>query len=212
MYELFAKVGGLKVLSSAFKVHVQVRLLFVYIGPSRIQGLSLQKEVKGIVTDVANDEEMVPRLLEFKAFADRLVATCFVDVVAPASAAPSQPQASSSRTPAAAPPPPAVQPNRDFAYGLIDAFQAGFKARRIKPAEMIAKHLDKAMRRGQKGKRDEDFAAELDEVLALYRFTDDMDVFRTFYQRALAKRLLLGRSASDDFEKQVLKKLREREL
>ncbi|TBU26329.1 Cullin-4B [Dichomitus squalens] len=191
MYELFAKVGGLKVLSAAFKVHVQ-------------------KEVKGIVTDVANDEEMVPRLLEFKAFADKLVATCFVDAVpSPPSTAPSQSLASSSRTPTAAASPPAVQPNRDFAYGLIDAFQAGFKSRRIKPAEMIAKHLDKAMRRGQKGKRDEDFAAELDEVLALYRFTDDMDVFRTFYQRALAKRLLLGRSASDDFEKAVLKKLRE---
>ena len=37
--------------------------------------------------------------------------------------------------------------------------------------------------------------------------TLDKDVFRTFYHRALAKRLLLQRSASDDFEKAVLKKL-----
>ncbi|KAI1789168.1 Cullin-4B [Ganoderma leucocontextum] len=191
MYELFAKVGGLKVLSASFKVHTQ-------------------KEVKGIVTDTANDEEMVPRLLDFKAFADKLVATCFVDVVSsPPGAAAPQPQASSSTAPTAPAPPPIVQPNREFSYGLIDAFQAGFKARHNKPAEMIAKHMDKAMRRGQKGKRDEDFAAELNDVLTLYRFTDDMDVFRTFYQRALAKRLLLGRSASDDFEKSVLKRLKE---
>lgn len=34
-------------------------------------------------------------------------------------------------------------------------------------------------------------------------------MFRTFYWRSLAKRLLLGKSASDDFEKAVVKKLRE---
>jgi cullin-4 len=32
----------------------------------------------------------------------------------------------------------------------------------------------------------------------------DKDVFRTFYYRALAKRLLLGRSASDFHEKKVI--------
>lgn len=74
---------------------------------------------------------------------------------------------------------------------------------------MIAKYLDKAMRKGQSGASDTDFEAHLDDVLALYRFTDDKDVFRTFYHRALAKRLLLEKSASDDFEKAILKKLKE---
>lgn len=151
---------------------------------------------------------MVPRLLEFKAFCDKLVGGSFADEPC---TAPAPPQASSSKLPAAPPPRPISQTNRDFVYGLTDAFQAGFKARRIKPAEMIAKHMDKAMRRGQKGKGDDAFVSELDEVLTLYRYTDDMDVFRTFYQRALAKRLLLGRSASDDIEKRVLRKLKEGE-
>ena len=76
---------------------------------------------KAIVTDIANDEEMVPRLLGFKAFADKLVATCFVDVVSPPlGAAAPQPHASSSTAPAAPAPPPTVQPNREFSYGLID--------------------------------------------------------------------------------------------
>lgn len=45
----------------------------------------------------------------------------------------------------------------------------------------------------------------------MYKYVlSDKDVFRTFYHRALAKRLLLQRSASDDFEKSVLKKLKER--
>ncbi|KAI0719069.1 Cullin-4B [Cerioporus squamosus] len=192
MYANFAKVGGLKVLLAAFKAYVQYK-------------------VKAIVTDTEHDDEMVDRLLKFKAFADGLVANAFVERDSTAATSNStQPVASTSSAPMSAPPHAPAAPNRDFAYGLIDAFQAGFKARRNKPAEMIAKHMDKAMRRGQKGKRDEDFEAELDQVLALYRFTDDMDVFRTFYQRALAKRLLLGRSASDDFEKAILKKLQEK--
>ncbi|KAI0666200.1 Cullin-domain-containing protein [Trametes maxima] len=184
MYGLFKKVDGLKVLSAAFKLYVQ-------------------KIVKGIVTDKEHDDEMVPKLLEFKAFADKVVAQCFVDEVP----APSQPTASPPKTPA--PTAPAPPPNRDFQYNLQDAFRAGFKARRNTPAEMLAKHMDRALRRGQKGRGDAAFAAELDAVLALYRYTDDMDVFRAFYQRALAKRLLLGRSASDDFERAVLKTLKE---
>ncbi|KAI0327296.1 Cullin-4B [Cubamyces sp. BRFM 1775] len=192
MYKLFAKVGGLKVLNAAFKLYVQ-------------------NAVKAIVTDAEKDEEMIPRLLDFKAFTDKLISQAFVDEVPPrAGTHPSPPQPSSSKTPAPAPPTPIVHPNQDFRNALRDGFSAGFKARRNKPAEMIAKHLDKAMRRGQKGKRDEDFEAELDEVLALYPFTDEKDVFRAFYQRALAKRLLLGRSASDDFERAVLKKLKEK--
>ena len=143
---------------------------------------------------------MVPRLLAFKAFCDRLVAHAFVEEFV-------TPQASSSKMVVSE----SVQVNRDFAYGLTDAFQAGFKTRRIKPAEMIAKHMDKALRSGQKGKGDEAFLGELEEVLSLYRYTDDLDVFRTFYQRGLAKRLLLGRSASNAIEIRVLTMLKQSE-
>lgn len=51
--------------------------------------------------------------------------------------------------------------------------------------------------------------ALLKRVLELYRFTPDKDVFRTFYYKALAKRLLLGRSASDFHEKKVIELLSE---
>lgn len=98
---------------------------------------------------------------------------------------------------------------KDFQYALQDAFTSGFKNRHNKPAEMIARHIDKLMRRGQGSASDESFTEQLDAALALYRFTADKDVFRAFYHRALAKRLLLGRSASDDAEKAMLKKLKE---
>lgn len=97
----------------------------------------------------------------------------------------------------------------DFQYALQDAFSDGFKKRHNKPAEMIARHIDKLMRKGQGSASDELFNEQLDAALALYRFTADKDVFRAFYHRALSKRLLLSRSASDDAEKAMLKKLKE---
>ncbi|THH15298.1 hypothetical protein EW146_g5163 [Bondarzewia mesenterica] len=175
IYHLSFRVNGLKELNVQFKIYVE-------------------SMVRSIVQDSARDEEMVDRLLEFKAFADRALHRAFADPVV--SAAPSTSDVKK-------------QPNKDFGYALIDAFTVGFKARRNKPAEMIAKHIDRLMRKGQRGASDAEFEAQLDAVLALYRFTDDKDVFRTFYHRALAKRLLLERSASDDFELAMLKKLKE---
>lgn len=99
--------------------------------------------------------------------------------------------------------------NKLFKNAASDAYATGFRVRKITPAEMIAKYLDREMRRGQREASDEEFSRKLDAVLALYRFTRDKDVFRTFYHKALAKRLLLQRSASDDFEKSVLKTLKE---
>lgn len=135
-----------------------------------------------MVSDVARDEGMVERLLVFRSNASL---THSPDVSLSSSI------------------------SKDFLYALHDAFSDGFKKRRNKPAEMIAHHIDKLMRKGQGSATDEAFNEQLDSALALYRFTADKDVFRAFYHRALAKRLLLGRSASDDMEKAMLKKLKE---
>lgn len=181
-----------------------------------------QAKVKSIVTDKARDDDMVETLLAFKAFTNRLVEDTFANFILsdPSSATTKNEPRSALKeeskddkmsidtTPTAA---RIKQPSQTFQYALSDSFRRGFKQRRNKPAEMLAKHLDKAMRRGQQGRKDEEFEGELDRLLALYRFTDDKDVFRTFYHRALAKRLLLEKSASDDFEKAILKKLKERE-
>ncbi|KZT24381.1 Cullin-4B [Neolentinus lepideus HHB14362 ss-1] len=185
LYDLFSRTSGQKVLANAFKEYVQ-------------------SNVKAIVKDEARDDEMVDRLLECKAFAESAISTAFVDVIH--NPIVDESHASTSNAPQV---PSVKRANKEFSYAMFDAFHHGFKARRKKPAEMIAKYLDKAMRRGQKGASDEEFDRALDAALSLYRFTDDKDVFRTFYRRGLAKRLLLQRSASDDFEKAVLKKLKE---
>lgn len=144
---------------------------------------------------------MVDRLLNFKEFAEKTAKTAFVDYT-PLS---SSDGASTSRDA------PKEQykatPNVAYGYAIRDGFHAGFSKRKNKPAEMIAKCLDRAMRKGQKNATDTEFMTFLEKVLQLYKFTDDKDVFRTYYMRALAKRLLLSRSANDAFEIAVLKKL-----
>ncbi|KAK2464856.1 hypothetical protein APHAL10511_002932 [Amanita phalloides] len=191
MYALFVRVQGTKALCATFKSY-------------------LQTSVAEIVKDQDREEEMVQRLLDLKDLADQTISTVFVDdPEEPISTSTSEPILSSIPTTSTSTNPRRVA-NKDFVYALSDAFSFGFKARRLAPAEQIAKHLDRAMRKGQGQTSDVEYETELDRALALYRFTDDKDVFRTFYHRALAKRLLLGRSASDDFEKGMIRKLKEK--
>lgn len=63
------------------------------------------------------------------------------------------------------------------------------------------------MRKGQGSGTEAEFDSLLDEIVALIGFTPDKDVFKAFYSTQLAKRLLLGRSASDDMERNMITKL-----
>lgn len=63
------------------------------------------------------------------------------------------------------------------------------------------------MRKGQGAGTEAEFNILLDEIIALVGFTPDKDVFKAFYSAQLAKRLLLGRSASDDMERNMIIKL-----
>ncbi|RXW16982.1 hypothetical protein EST38_g8876, partial [Candolleomyces aberdarensis] len=156
-----------------------------------------QKNVDQIVKDSEKDEEMVQRLLDMKSLADDALSTAFL--AAPRTA----PTPSTSAV-------PEKRPDQAFTYALNTAFTLGFRGRRSKPAEMIAKHLHQLLRKGQGTLGYVEYQALLDAALALYRFSEDKDVFRTFYHRLLAKRLLVGKSASDDVEAAMLKKLKEK--
>ena len=48
----------------------------------------------------------------------------------------------------------------------------------------------------------------LDKTITVFRYLTDKDVFERYYKGHLAKRLLLGRSVSDDAERQMLGKLK----
>ncbi|KAF5346390.1 hypothetical protein D9758_012739 [Tetrapyrgos nigripes] len=61
--------------------------------------------------------------------------------------------------------PPTQTPNKDFFYAHTDAFTQGFKARRSKPAEMIARYLDKAMRKEQGAQSTKEYEGMLDKAV-----------------------------------------------
>ncbi|KAI1002269.1 Cullin-4A [Podosphaera aphanis] len=101
-----------------------------------------------------------------------------------------------------------------------------------KVGEMIAKYIDMLLRGGTKaippsliidtqdrataehqglssiGDEDAELDWQLEQALELFRFIEGKDVFEAFYKKDLARRLLLGRSASQDAERNMLAKLK----
>lgn len=155
-----------------------------------------------IVTDEARVEDMVPRLLEFKHALDSMYQGPF-------------------------------RKNDTLGYTLRESFASFINQRRAgqqsannsKPAEMIAKFVDLLLRTGTKGlpasttkemvdlvaaagDDDAQLAFQLEQVLDLFRFIHGKDVFEAFYKKDLARRLLMGRSASADAERMMITKLK----
>ncbi|KAI8610586.1 Cullin family-domain-containing protein [Chytriomyces sp. MP71] len=97
--------------------------------------------------------------------------------------------------------------SKDFANAIREAFEKFINKRHNKPAELIAKHVDAIMKSG-KGITEAETEDVLDQCLSLFRFIHGKDVFEAFYKKDLAKRLLLGKSASVDSEKSMLMKLK----
>lgn len=106
-----------------------------------------------------------------------------------------------------------------------------------KPGEMIAKYVDLLLRGGAKAiptqliksntkaqvaeeednedvvfDEDTEVNNQLDQVLDLFRFVHGKAVFEAFYKKDLARRLLMGRSASADAERSMLTRLKTGEL
>lgn len=65
------------------------------------------------------------------------------------------------------------------------------------------------MRAGNKEATEEELERLLDKIMVLFRFIHGKDVFEAFYKKDLAKRLLVGKSASVDAEKSMLSKLKQ---
>ncbi|KAK4770839.1 hypothetical protein SAY87_031371 [Trapa incisa] len=98
--------------------------------------------------------------------------------------------------------------NEAFSNTIKESFEHLINLRQNRPAELIAKFLDEKLRAGNKGISEEELEITLDRVLVLFRFIQGKDVFEAFYKKDLAKRLLLGKSASIDAEKSMITKLK----
>ncbi|XP_015235863.1 PREDICTED: cullin-4A [Cyprinodon variegatus] len=98
--------------------------------------------------------------------------------------------------------------NEAFINAMKEAFETFINKRPNKPAELIAKYVDSKLRAGNKEATEEELERILDKIMIIFRFIHGKDVFEAFYKKDLAKRLLVGKSASVDAEKSMLSKLK----
>lgn len=100
----------------------------------------------------------------------------------------------------------AFHSNGEFFECEKRAFEHFVNVRANKPAELIAKYIDTQLKSSKLS--EEQIDELLTRVMVLFRYINGKDVFEAFYKKDLAKRLLLGRSVSLDWEKMMISKLK----
>lgn len=101
----------------------------------------------------------------------------------------------------------AFDDNREVESSLNEAFE-DFINLNEKAPEYISLFIDENLKKGLKGKTDMEVDAVLDKTITVFRYITEKDAFERYYKNHLAKRLLLGRSVSDDAERGMLAKLK----
>ncbi|XP_018327780.1 cullin-3 isoform X2 [Agrilus planipennis] len=77
-----------------------------------------------------------------------------------------------------------------------------------KSPEYLSLFIDDKLKKGVKGMSEQEIEHVLDKSMVLFRFLQEKDVFERYYKQHLAKRLLLNKSVSDDWEKNMISKLK----
>ncbi|KAK9465105.1 Cullin [Lipomyces arxii] len=77
-----------------------------------------------------------------------------------------------------------------------------------KSPELLAKYSDALLKKSGKSTEDSDLDSKLDDIIKIFKYIDDKDVFQKFYSRMLSRRLVHGTSTSDDAESSMISKLK----
>ena len=75
--------------------------------------------------------------------------------------------------------------------------------------ELLAKYTDALLKKSAKSAEEADLEASLKQVMTVFKYIEDKDVFQKFYSRMLAKRLVHSSSASEDAEQSMIGKLKD---
>lgn len=75
-------------------------------------------------------------------------------------------------------------------------------------AAFLSDYVDDLLRNALKEISESEADAKLDKFVVMFRFLCDKDVFENHYKTALSKRLLSGKSVSDDLEKSMIGKMK----
>ncbi|KAK4189254.1 Cullin-1 [Podospora australis] len=83
------------------------------------------------------------------------------------------------------------------------------KAGSNKSPELLAKYTDILLRKSSTGAEDNTLEETLGQIMTVFKYIEDKDVFQKFYSRMLARRLVHSNSSSDDAETSMISKLKE---
>lgn len=78
-----------------------------------------------------------------------------------------------------------------------------------KSPELLAKYTDLLLRKGGTAVEEAELENTLSQIMTVFKYIDDKDVFQKFYSRMLARRLVHSNSSSDDAETSMISKLKE---
>eukprot|EP01069_Polyplicarium_translucidae_P002436 Polyplicarium_translucidae@DN2031_c0_g1_i1.p1 len=184
-YSLFSEIDDLKALKSTFQRAVQtlgLRVVHETLGvtPSDCKAISAPKD---------RQKTLIPRLLELQCCLDSTLVNAF-------------------------------HGNSLFSAALKDAWEDFLNFSPVvanSSAQLLAKFCDDLLRTGGATHRqghlrlvaDEGIEEKLQKVVRLFRSIQAKDYFEAFYKKDLGKRLLTGRSVSEDIEKVIIQKLKE---
>ncbi|KAK2751533.1 hypothetical protein FQN55_000254 [Onygenales sp. PD_40] len=78
-----------------------------------------------------------------------------------------------------------------------------------KSPELLARYTDSLLKKGIKSPEESELEDMLVQIMTVFKYIEDKDVFQKFYSRMLAKRLVHVSSVSDDAETSMISKLKE---
>merc|ERR1712223_1419949 len=78
-----------------------------------------------------------------------------------------------------------------------------------KSPELLAKYISVLLQKSSKNPEEAELEDTLNQVMVVFKYIEDKDVFQKFYSKMLAKRLVQHMSASDDAEASMISKLKQ---
>ncbi|KAJ5091551.1 cullin-1 [Penicillium alfredii] len=83
------------------------------------------------------------------------------------------------------------------------------KSSSTKSPELLARYTDSLLKKGAKSAEESELEEMLVQIMVVFKYIEDKDVFQKFYSKMLAKRLVHVNSVSDDAETSMISKLKE---
>lgn len=76
-------------------------------------------------------------------------------------------------------------------------------------SEFVSLFIDDNLKNGIRGKTEAEVDESMDKAIILVRYLQDRDMFQRYYQKHLARRLLHGKSESQDAENQLISRMKQ---